>query len=200
LEGQFEVVVVDGGSTDRSVELAEKYARVVRSDRGRAKQMNEGAEQSKGEILLFLHADTYLPAQAILAVDDAMSDRSVVGGRFKVRLDNPAFPYRVIESGINGRDRLFHGFTGDQAIFVRRKVFEEMGGFQTIPLMEDLDFARRLRRRGKTVRIPLYVTSSSRRWESEGVVKTIILMWLLRIAYLIGGSPSVLKRFYPEVR
>jgi len=199
-EGEFEVIVVDGGSEDRSVEIARQFAPVICAPPGRASQMNAGAQMARGDILLFLHADTYLPPQALQTIAHVLSDPHVVGGRFKVRLDNPRLIYRIIAGGINSRDRLTKGFTGDQAIFIRKSTFEELGGYQNFPLMEDLDLARRMRRWGKVVQLPLAVTSSARRWEQNGVWRTIFLMWMLRALYLLGVSPGILKRFYDEAR
>ncbi len=200
LSGNFEVIVVDGGSTDQTVQAVSSFAKVICTNTGRANQMNQGAKVAKGDIFLFLHADTFLPSRAIEAIEKALSNQNIIGGRFKIFLDNKRLIYKIIALGINFRDRITSGFTGDQAIFVRKKVFEEMGGFKDFPIMEDLDFARRLKRFGKVVRIPLKVTSSARRWEKKGVLKTIILMWFIRLSYLLGIPPEKLKRFYDEVR
>lgn len=195
-----EIIVVDGGSTDETVASAERYAKVLPAPQGRAVQMNHGASLAKGDILLFLHADTRLPAGALSALEEAMTDPRVVGGRFKVRLDSPRPIFRVIESSINLRDRLFRGFTGDQAIFVRASVFRQLGGYRPLPLMEDLDLGTRLCRCGHVVLLPLAVTTSARRWERRGVISTVVLMWLLRASYLLGVSPHTISRFYPPTR
>ncbi len=200
LEGAFEVIVVDGGSTDGTVDLGSGYAQVLHGPRGRARQMNLGAAQARGDILLFLHADTRLPQGAIASVENALSDTKVVGGRFMLRLSDPGWAYRLIAFTINLRDRLLRGFTGDQAIFVRAEVFRALGGYREEPLMEDLDFGERLAKAGKIVRLSLKVTTSSRRWEKDGVAKTIFLMWTLRLLYALGFPPSRLKRFYGEIR
>lgn len=200
LGGSPEIIVVDGGSTDGTPALAQRHAKVVSSQRGRAIQMNHGASLAKGNILLFLHADTRLPEGALTALKEAMTDPRVVGGRFKIRLDSPRPIFRIIESSINLRDRLFRGFTGDQAIFVRASVFRELGGYRPLPLMEDLDLGTRLCRRGHVVRLPLAVTTSARRWERRGVIRTVVLMWLLRASYLLGVSPHTISRFYPPTR
>ncbi len=186
LEGDYEIIVVDGGSTDETVAIASRYARVLSSQRGRAWQMNLGAEEAKGDVLIFLHADTLLPREATPAIHCALADPSVVGGRFKVRLNHPGWMYRVIGFSINLRDRLFAGFTGDQAIFVRADVFHALGGYRELPLMEDLDFGRRMARSGKVARIPFYVITSARRWQKNGVLRTILLMWLLRLLFVLG--------------
>jgi len=204
LDDDFEVVICDGGSTDRTIGVIRDAGipnlKIVPATRGRARQMNAGAKSAGGEIYLFLHADTYLPGGALRAIMNSMSDEAVAGGRFKVRLDNPAFLYRAVGAMITIRDGLFGGFTGDQAIFMRASAFESLGGFADIELCEDLDIARRMKAAGTTVRLPLYVTTGARRWEKGGPVKTILLMWFIRILFYAGASPHKLARFYADVR
>jgi rSAM/selenodomain-associated transferase 2 len=195
-----DIVVVDGGSNDLTAVIASRHATVVQSERGRSRQMNTGSGQTSAEVLVFVHADTIMPAGAISAIGACLKDPSVVGGRFKLRLSNRGWRYRIVECAINTRDRLFEGFTGDQAIFVRRDVFESMGGYRDIPLMEDLDFGKRMGRRGKIARLPLYVVTSARRWENNGVVRTVLLMWLLKIMYTFGCPPQRLQRLYGDAR
>ena len=201
-----EIVVTDGGSTDRTVPLAQAFcnrmphARVVAAARGRARQMNEGAKVCRGEILLFLHADTLLPAQAPQLIQSALADPKMVGGRFDVRFDHPSGWGTVISTLMNWRSRLSGISTGDQALFVRREVFERLGGFSNIPLMEDIEFSSRLRRAGPTQALNETVTTSFRRWDQQGPLKTILLMWTLRFLYWIGVSPSRLSRWYKAVR
>jgi len=196
LNKKHEVMVVDGGSTDGSVDLAKRFATVINAKQGRAAQMNAGAEIAKGDIFLFLHADTMLPAGALPAIERALEDEETVGGRFKVRLDDRRMRFRLISVMINTRDRLTEGFTGDQAIFVRQRTFSELGGYSVLPLMEDLDLARRLRRRGRVVRIPLAVETSARRWKENGTLRTVLLMWKIRLYYLLGVPPSRLADMY----
>jgi rSAM/selenodomain-associated transferase 2 len=207
VKGHFEIIVVDGRSTDHTVRIAQKFARVIEGPRGRAVQMNKGVEEAKGDILLFLHADTFLPPEAINCLEEALTSPEVVGGRFKINLDNHRVIYRIIGGLINLRDRFTKGFTGDQGIFIRKDIFQRLGGFRDFPLMEDLDLARRMRRAGpakggagKIVRLPLTVTTSTRRWEQHGIIRTILLMWLIRILFLLGISPSWLRPLYDEVR
>lgn len=197
--GAHEVIFSDGGSTDKSLELAMKST-VISAPRGRARQMNAGAAIASGNVFLFLHADTTLPDKALEMIESAVSNPSVVGGRFKVRLDDSKIAYRIIGRMINLRDGLTGGFTGDQAIFIRRDVFENMGGYSDIPLMEDLDLARRMKRTGRVVRIRAKVTTSARRWSKDGLVKTITLMWYLRALYLLGVPPAKLKEQYKDTR
>ncbi|MDQ6959719.1 MAG: TIGR04283 family arsenosugar biosynthesis glycosyltransferase, partial [Mariprofundaceae bacterium] len=166
--------------------------------RGRAFQMNAGAEQSESDILLFLHADTNLFSSHIEDVERVMCGPDVVGGRFDVRLSGNHPAFRVIEFFMNWRSRLTKISTGDQAMFVRRKVFERMGGFPEQPLMEDVEFSRCLKREGHIVCLHSRVTTSSRRWEKHGIVRTVLLMWWLRFRYWLGASPAALKRLYMD--
>jgi rSAM/selenodomain-associated transferase 2 len=201
-----EIIVADGGSTDRTVLMAEAFcarvpvARVITAPRGRARQMNEGAKASRGEILLFLHADSRLPAEAKGIIESALADPTVVGGRFDIRFDHPSVWGKVISSFMNWRSRLGGVATGDQAMFVRRDVFERLGGFADIPLMEDIEFSTRLKHAGPTQALRETVTTSFRRWEQQGPLRTILLMWALRFLYWIGVGPSRLSRWYKEIR
>lgn len=201
-----EVIIVDGGSTDGTISLAQEFcartanARVITAPRGRAYQMNEGAKASRGDILLFLHADTLLPAQAGRIVESALTKRNAVGGRFNVRFDSPSAWGRVISAFMNHRSRLTGIMTGDQALFVRRHVFELLGGFSEIPLMEDIEFSGRLQHAGRTVALQDSVVTSFRRWGTEGPLRTILLMWTLRFLYWVGVSPHRLARVYQSVR
>ncbi len=195
---QAEVIVVDGGSTDGTAELARRagWARVLTAARGRARQMNAGAAAAGGEVLLFLHADTAPPPTVLADIRAAMADPEVVGGRFDVRLDNPRPIYRVVETLMNLRSRCAGIWTGDQAIFVRRAAFQRLGGYPDIPLMEDVEFTRRLKRAGRRACLHTRVTASARKWEREGPLRTIILMWALRFLYMLGVSPARLHRWY----
>lgn len=187
-----EVIVVDGGSRDRSAELAAPLVdRVLRAPRGRALQMNAGARAARGEMLLFLHADTRLPpdaASAVLARGD--------WGRFDVAIEGRHALLPVIARMMNLRSRLTGIATGDQAIFVRRTLFERLGGYAEIPLMEDVELSRRLRRVSRPVCLRLRAVTSGRRWEMRGVLRTVVLMWRLRLAYSLGADPHRLAERY----
>lgn len=207
IEGSYEIIVVDGGSTDGTRAIAAGFAgrygprlTLLDSAKGRARQMNAGAAWARGEVLLFLHADTALPADALGAVEGAMADTSVVGGRFRVRLDRRGWRYRMVENSINLRDRFFRGFTGDQAVFIRTRTYRQLGGFADLPLMEDLDMAKRLCRCGRVVRLQDYVITSARRWQRHGVFRTVLLMWALRFLFVVGCPPSRLARLYGNTR
>ncbi len=200
--GFYEIVVVDGRSIDQTRALAEGFgiARVFTSEPGRARQLNTGAKASLGDILLFLHADTRLPDTAKQNIESALADPAVGGGRFDVRFDSPSAWGRMISSFMNLRSRLTGISTGDQAIFVRRDIFERLGGFLDIPIMEDIDFSARLKHTGRTAALRETVTTSFRRWEQRGPLRTILLMWTLRFLYWMGVSPHRLKNFYAAVR
>jgi rSAM/selenodomain-associated transferase 2 len=196
-----ETIVVDGGSQDRTAEIAaECGVKVIPSERGRARQMNRGARQASGEVLLFLHADTRLPPTAFSDIAGAMGDPRYVGGRFDVELDGKHWLLPLVGRLISYRSRLSKVATGDQALFVRRAVFQRMGGFADIPLMEDIAFCRRLKRLGEVACLRSRVVTSARRWEVDGVWRTIFRMWTLKLLYLTGVSPARLKQFYADTR
>ncbi|MCM8613699.1 TIGR04283 family arsenosugar biosynthesis glycosyltransferase [Accumulibacter sp.] len=191
-----ELLVVDGGSTDETLRLAHPLAdRVLASARGRAAQMNAGAAASGGEVLLFLHADTGLPPAAAELIHAALAG-GAVWGRFDVRIDGPQRMLRVVERMMNWRSRLTGIATGDQAVFVRREVFERIGGFPDLPLMEDIALAKRLRRVGRPACLRQPVRTSARRWQKHGVLRTILLMWRLRASYFFGADPRRLAIRY----
>lgn len=191
-----EVIVVDGGSSDDTAARAATVAdRVLPSARGRATQMNAGAAVATGDVLLFLHADTQLPPGFAAAVREAIAS-GAAGGRFDVVLagEHPFLP--VVAFLMNARSRLTRISTGDQAIFVRREVFAKLGGFAPIPLMEDVELTSRMRRLGRVAALRLRVRTSARRWETNGVARTVVLMWTLRLAYACGVSATRLARAY----
>jgi rSAM/selenodomain-associated transferase 2 len=197
----YEVIVIDGGSADRTREISEQLGAVVITGApGRARQMNRGAQHATGDILLFLHADTRLPPGAFPDIIAALADPRYLGGRFDVELDGDHWLLKIVGAMINQRSRITKVGTGDQAIFVRREVFARMGGFPDIPLMEDIAFCRALKRLGGIACLRSKVVTSARRWESEGVWRTIIKMWTLKLLYLAGVSPVTLKRFYADAR
>jgi len=192
-----EVIVVDGGSADNTAVLARPLAdRVVASAPGRAMQMNAGSVIAGGDVLLFLHADTRLPVDADLLVLESLSKSDRVWGRFDVTIDgaHPSLP--VVAASMNARSRLTGIATGDQAVFATRRAFNMVGGFPEIALMEDIELSRRLKRLSRPLCLRERVTTSARRWESRGVIRTILLMWQLRLLYFLGASPDDLARRY----
>jgi rSAM/selenodomain-associated transferase 2 len=198
-----EIIVVDGGSTDASMELVcklmssdvEPVPQLIQSARGRATQMQAGAQAASSDILLFLHADSTLPPGAAEDICDAV-DRGELWGRFNVRLSGRHFLYRVIERIMNWRSRLTGIATGDQGLFVRRDVYRLLGGFASLPLMEDIEFCSRLKSVGKPICLRGPLITSSRRWERNGIVRTIFQMWTLRLFYWLGVPPARLVRWY----
>ncbi|MCP4766724.1 MAG: glycosyltransferase family 2 protein [Gammaproteobacteria bacterium] len=190
-----EVIVCDGGSRDDSIAIAAAYScRIVHSDAGRALQMNRGAEAALGRQLLFLHADSALPADL-----DEKFPLSASWGFFRLRLNDDAAVFRMIESAINLRSRLTRVAGGDQGLFFERSFFESLGAFPRIPLMEDIAICKSARRLTEPMIIDSPIRSSSRRWHHNGVFKTIVLMWSLRLAYWLGVNPARLHRiYYPQ--
>lgn len=195
-----EVIVVDGGSRDATRELARPLCdRVIESPRGRAVQMNAGAREATGDVLLFLHADTLLPAQAHDAVRAAIEAGSE-WGRFDVVITGADPLLAVVAAFMNARSRLTRIATGDQGLFVTRPAFEAAGRFPEIPLMEDVALARALARRSKPACLRERVVTSGRRWMRHGTLRTIFLMWRLRLEYALGADPRHLARRYGAER
>jgi len=190
-----EIVVVDGGSSDHSLEIAHEMAdTVIVSNTGRALQMNNGAAVAGGDVFLFLHADTVLPQNAERQIASFCTGE--YWGRFDVRLSSDRMIFRLIERLISWRSRLTSIATGDQAIFIERKLFKDVGGFPEISLMEDVALSRLLKNKSRAVCLRDKVITSSRRWEQKGVVSTILLMWRLRLYYYLGVSPEKLSQLY----
>jgi rSAM/selenodomain-associated transferase 2 len=230
--GFHDIIVVDGGSTDRTCGIVSACAgngqwaigdgtesrkfeasppphslsprtprlTLLASPAGRATQMNVGARAATGDVLLFLHADTLLPMNARTEIESALAEAGCIGGRFDVRFERDAGPGWLISRMINLRSRLSGIATGDQALFVRRATFDALGGFADMPLMEDIDLTKRLKRLGRAAALRAQVTTSFRRWEAGGPIRTILLMWGLRFLYWIGVSPSRLKALYSDER
>jgi rSAM/selenodomain-associated transferase 2 len=192
-----EVIVVDGGSRDGTVERALPFADAVfTATRGRASQMNAGAARARGEILLFLHADTRLPEAADALVVDGLKRARRGWGRFDVAIEGRHPLLGVVACLMNLRSRLTGIATGDQAIFVTRSLFTAAGGYPEIALMEDIALSKRLKRFGPPLCLKHRLTTSGRRWEQNGVLRTILLMWRLRLAYWLGADPAKLALRY----
>ena len=201
-----EIVVVDGGSRDRTRDLVTSLMEtnpglsLLIASPGRACQMNAGAAISHGDVLVFLHADTRLPKDARHLIEQALVNPALAGGRFDVQFEPETGWGRIISRMMNWRSRWSGIATGDQAIFVRRECFQRLGGFSEVPIMEDIEFTHRLKRVGRMAALRSTVVTSYRRWEQCGPLKTIGLMWVLRVLYWLGISPHVLTRMYAHVR
>jgi rSAM/selenodomain-associated transferase 2 len=196
-----EVIVADGGSSDRTVEIAHNHgAQVVESQPGRGIQMNRGAVSATGEVLLFLHADCELGPGAQEAVSNALGDGRIVAGCFRMRISPPTWGYRLVGFGSNFRACVLNLPYGDQAIFVRRSTFEAVGGYPETPIMEDVILVRRLRRMGKLTCVKETVKTGSRHWQQLGPVLTTLLNWVAVALFFLGVSPARLAPVYYRLR
>jgi rSAM/selenodomain-associated transferase 2 len=198
LEGHSEIIVVDGGSQDQTLELAKSFEKinVHQSSKGRAAQMNHGASRATGDIFLFLHADTYLPKTYYNDLIQLMEYHEIIAGSFKLKMDkkHPIFKFYEWCSRFS-----LEFFTyGDHGMFIRADVFNNIGGFKSIPFMEDVEIQKRLRQKGQIKKLDTFVMTSSRRFQKNGVTVQLIIDTLLVIAFKIGISPNRLKRFYPD--
>ncbi len=190
---------MDGGSADRTREVAARHARVILKTGGRGAQLNAGAERAAGNVLVFLHADTSVDACSGREIADALSSSGVAGGCHRFRVQPPAARftrYALLEAGVNLRTRIFRTATGDQAIFARRDRFWEAGGFPDYPLFEDVTLVRRLRGIGRFERVDATARTSRRRWEDRGFWRTVAFHWILRTAFHLGVRPERLSAWY----
>lgn len=198
-QGPAEIIVVDGGSTDRTAELASPRAHLIRSETGRAAQMNAGAAAASGETLLFLHADVRLEEGSLGRIGSAMEDAAVVGGNFDVRYEGSGWAASAF-TRINRWRRRWGIFYGDSGIFCRRSVFEKLGGYRLWPVMEDYDFARRLSKAGRLALLERSIWVSDRRWRNSGLFRTLWSWFLIQGLYSLGVPPRHLARLYRHVR
>lgn len=202
-EDAIDVVVVDGGSTDGTPDIVASSGIgrcVLSAQKGRASQMNFGAQQTVGDVFLFLHADTFLPSNGLSLIREVMAYDGVVGGRFELGLAETGFGFRLIAILSTLRSK-FLGITyGDQGIFVKRDTFQAVGGYPALELFEDSEFCNAVKSCGRFVMLPAQVCSSTRRWRKWGVVRTVIWMWLLRVLFVCGISDQTLSRWYRAVR
>ena len=193
----LEIILADGGSTDDTPALARPWINEFTSaPPGRASQMNAGAELAQGRYLFFLHADTQITPEALSELLAHCATGKAQWGFFRVRLAASRWRYRVIESFMNYRSQLTRVATGDQGLFVSKITFQKIGGFSTIPLMEDIEISKRLRKIAEPAVLKKSISTSARRWEQYGVFRTVLLMWYLRLAYFCGVSPETLHRYY----
>jgi rSAM/selenodomain-associated transferase 2 len=192
-----EIIVVDGGSIDDTPELARPGVdKLLETSAGRARQMNAGAEVANGEVLVFLHADTFLPGTAMQDITQSLAMTRKAWGRFNVRLSGQHLLFRLIEWMMNRRSCITGIVTGDQAMFIKRDVFALSGCFDEIPIMEDIAMSKKLKTYSRPACLRTKVCTSSRRWEQQGIVRTVFLMWSLRLRYWMGASPHALVRHY----
>lgn len=194
-----EVIVVDGSSEDNTIEKVRKFQDVnliTQSKRGRAVQMNRGALESKNEYLFFLHADTSIDATGLEKLRKEIKENSLSWGWFSIRLDSPRFIYRVLETLASYRTKLAHEPLGDHGIFVKKEIFNSSGGYPDIPIMEDVELVKRLKKISGGKRIDHYVLTSVRRFERGGIFKTVFNIIMMRSAYFFGLSPEALSRYY----
>lgn len=200
LSTQSELIFADGGSADRTVELASKYAKVLRCEKGRASQMNCGAECVRNNVLLFLHADNCVSEEALGNIQNKMRNTGVVGGCLTQRIDKKGLLYRFVEAQGNIRARCSRIFYGDQGIFVRKEVFNRLGGFPDVPIFEDVFFSEKLKTQGKTAILSDKIIVSARRWEKRGVVRATIMFNLILLMFKMGYPLGKIKMLYEDLR
>ncbi|MDE0186098.1 MAG: TIGR04283 family arsenosugar biosynthesis glycosyltransferase [Candidatus Poribacteria bacterium] len=196
---RHQLIIVDGGSTDGSLCIAKKFGQILSSSQGRARQMNAGAAVATGDILLFLHADAWLEAGAIKGVEAAITT-GYVGGAFKQRIEGGHILYRLIERAANFRAQRLQLFYGDGGIFISKRHFHQIGGFPNVPILEEMEFSRKLQYLGKTTLVEPGIHISSRRWKKNGIVRTTALNWFITALYSLGVSPTRLARLYRHIR
>lgn len=191
-----EIIVVDGGSTDGTISIAEKRAaQILRSERGRGRQLQAGGAAARGEILWFVHADTIAAPDAVSKIKTVLKNPAVAGGNFKIRFDGDRRAAEFL-TWLYPKLNLLGLIYGDSAIFVRREIYEKIGGFRPFPIFEDLDFVERLRRTGKIITLPSIVTTSSRRFENKSFALTFLRWAILQLLYWLGVSPETLLKIY----
>lgn len=197
-----ELIIVDGGSRDNTLSIASRFTdKVFSTHKGRGHQMNFGAKKAKGDILLFLHADTILPKGGFDIIREVLKDNSISAGAFTLGIDHASRSFRIIEWGANLRSSVTKVPYGDQGLFLKRALFEEAGGFADIPLMEDIEISKRLKKKGKIIFVKTPVTVSPRRWLKEGLVYTTLRDWMIAILFsLFRVSPERLAQYYRDVR
>lgn len=200
LQGEKEIIVVDGGSNDNTVRIASKYAIVLESQKGRAKQMNTGASVAKGNILWFVHSDSVVSTDSLEGIEKAIN-KGYIGGGFSLYFyDYDTRFMRFVSKSSTWRAKYLGLYFGDQGVFVRKDIFHELGGYKEMELMEDWDFAKRLGKKGKMKMLDIKIGTSARRFKTGGQLRTLLLMHKLKVLYILGVSPSKLNKMYREAR
>jgi rSAM/selenodomain-associated transferase 2 len=200
LSQNTELIFIDGKSGDKGANIAGQYGRVLKSERGRARQMNAGAREARNDILLFLHADNAVSPEAIKNIEKEIRQNGAVGGCLTQRIDNAGIIFRLIEGQGNNRARRTKIFYGDQGFFVRKDIFERLGGFPDVPIFEDVLFTRKLRGEGKTTVLPDKIIVSARRWEKRGIFRTTLMFNTLLIMFKMGYPLEKIKKLYGDLR
>jgi len=193
--GTIEIIIADGGSSDNTVSIIKKYAKVVLTEQGRGIQMNKAAQHAKGDILVFLHADTLLPLQAFKRITKAIK-KGAIGGAFRVKFDRQDGFFKIIQLRSNFRSRFFKVFFGDQALFVTKTAFYKLRGFKNVPIMEDVDFSRRMKSIGKVILVKDSIVTSARKFVNKGMVYTYASMGVLMILFHLRMRHSIIKRVH----
>lgn len=196
LQGEKEIIVVDGGSTDNTSDIASKYAKVVKGRRGRAYQMNDGAKASKGDVLWFLHCDSKVCEKSLNLIEEAINLGYIGGGLRLYFYDLDTYFMKFVSWSSNLRAKIGGLYFGDQGIFIKREIFEKLGGFKEVPLMEDWDMAMRLKKQGKMKMIDSKIGTSARKFKSEGQLKTLLFMHKIKLLYKLGVSEQKLRDMY----
>jgi len=200
LSRETELIFVDGGSSDKSVSIASKLGSVLTAPKGRSFQMNKGASCAKNKILLFLHADNIIEPETIESIENILLDKAYVGGCLSQSIDSQRTIFRLIEGFGNMRARLTKVFYGDQGIFVKKNVFFRIGKFPDVPIMEDVLFAKKIRRRGKTLVLKDKIIVSPRRWEKRGILRTVFLYSKINILFYLKTPLDRIKNIYKDLR
>ena len=200
LEGDFELIVVDGGSRDKTPLISKSFARVVNSKKGRAIQMNAGAGIARGDVLFFLHADCSIEKNALPEIKRIMEQKKVVGGALSYDVEEDGFLFRNLVYWSRLRAKLTSVYPGDHGLFVRREVFDEVGGFPHIQLMEDIALCKELKKKGRVIHVNSKIFASTRRFEEKGFFRTVLQMWLNRFLFFIRISPDRFIGCYRDAR